>query len=97
MVLSMTPDGVLHHPVIARIRKPDRMPFHRHAFGRGELVRSLFALSAAQNQQQRAILGNEFDLVVILCREEHEGMMRERFGQIPKFMETQDKIAIGAG
>ncbi|MDA7618096.1 MAG: hypothetical protein P8L18_01965 [Verrucomicrobiota bacterium] len=34
----------------------------------------------------------ESDLIVVLCRSEHEGMMRERFGQIPKFMEQQGKL-----
>ena len=34
----------------------------------------------------------ENDLIIALCRDEHEGMMRERFGQIPKFMENQGKL-----
>ena len=34
----------------------------------------------------------ESDLVITLCRDEHEGMMRERFGQIPKFMENNGKL-----
>jgi protein-tyrosine phosphatase len=32
------------------------------------------------------------DLIIVLCRHEHEGMMRERFGQIPKILETQGKL-----
>ena len=34
----------------------------------------------------------EADLVLVLCRDEHEGMMRERFGQIPKILESQGKL-----
>ena len=32
------------------------------------------------------------DLIIVLCRDEHEGMMRERFGQIPKILESQGKL-----
>ena len=34
----------------------------------------------------------EADLVLVLCRDEHEGMMRERSGQIPKILESQGKL-----
>lgn len=32
------------------------------------------------------------DLIIVLCRDEHEGIMRERFGQIPKILESQGKL-----
>ncbi len=32
------------------------------------------------------------DLIIALNRKEHEGMMREKFGQIPRFLESNGKL-----